>query len=70
MAGKSIVLPENPGLIKARDLDLGKLRRSLIKNALANTGKTPNEEDIKYLAEETNTDVDFVKTVLEELAKQ
>lgn len=68
--GKSIVLPDNPGLIKARDLDLGKLRRSLIKNALANTGKTPNEEDIKYLAEETNTDVDFVKTVLEELAKQ
>ena len=50
VAGKSIVLPENPGLIKARDLDLGKLRRSLIKNALANTGKTPNEEDIKYLA--------------------
>lgn len=67
--GKSIVLPENPGLIKARDLDLGKLRRSLIKNALVNTGKTPNEEDIKYLAEETNTDVDFVKSVLEELGK-
>ena len=67
--GKSIVLPENPGLIKARDLDLGKLRRSLIKNALVNTGKTPNEEDIKYLAEETNTDVDFVKSVLEELEK-
>ena len=70
VAGKRIVLPENPGLIKARDLDLTKLRKSLIKNALANTGKTPNEEDIKYLAEETNTDVDFVKTVLEELAKQ
>ena len=67
--GKSIVLPENPGLIKARDLDLGKLRRSLIKNALVNTQKTPNEEDIKYLAEETNTDVDFVKSVLEELGK-
>ena len=67
--GKGIVLPENPGLIKARDLDLGKLRRSLIKNALVNTGKTPNEEDIKYLAEETNTDVDFVKSVLEELGK-
>lgn len=67
--GKSIVLPENPGLIKARDLDLGKLRRSLIKNALVNTGKTPNEEDIKYLAEETNTDVDFVKSVIEELGK-
>ena len=67
--GKTIVLPENPGLIKARDLDLTKLRKSLIKNALENTGKTPNEEDIKYLAEETNTDVDFVKSVLEELGK-
>lgn len=67
--GKTIVLPENPGLIKARDLDLTKLRKSLIKNALENTGKTPNEEDIKYLAEETNTDVDFVKSVLVELGK-
>ena len=67
--GKTIVLPENPGLIKARDLDLTKLRKSLIKNALENTKKTPNEEDIKYLAEETNTDVDFVKSVLEELGK-
>lgn len=67
--GKTIVLPENPGLIKARDLDLTKLRKSLIKNALENTQKTPNEEDIKYLAEETNTDVDFVKSVLAELGK-
>ena len=67
--GKTIVLPENPGLIKARDLDLTKLRKSLIKNALENTGKTPNEEDIKYLAEETNTDVDFVKSALAELGK-
>ena len=67
--GKTIVLPENPGLIKARDLDLTKLRKSLIKNALENTQKIPNEEDIKYLAEETNTDVDFVKSVLAELGK-
>ena len=67
--GKTIVLPENPGLIKARDLDLTKLRKSLIKNALENTGKTPNEEDIKYLAEETNSDVEFVKSALAELGK-
>ena len=67
--GKTIVLPENPGLIKARDLDLTKLRKSLIKNALENTQKIPNEEDIKYLAEETNTDVDFVKSALSELGK-
>ena len=67
--GKTIVLPENPGLIKARDLDLTKLRKSLIKNAIENTGKTPNEEDIKYLAEETNSDVEFVKAALAELGK-
>lgn len=67
--GKTIVLPENPGLIKARDLDLTKLRKSLIKNALENTQKIPNEEDIKYLAEETNSDVEFVKAALAELGK-
>ena len=65
--GKNIVLPEHPSLIKAKDMDMAKLRKSLIKNALENTGKTPTEEDIEYLAKETNTDVDFVKSALAEL---
>lgn len=65
--GQNIILPEHPSLIKAVDMDMAKLRKSLIKNAIENTGKTPTEEDIEYLAKETNTDVDFVKSALEEL---
>ena len=65
--GVNIILPEHPSLIKAKDLDIAKLRRSLIKNAIENTGKTPDEADIEFLAKETKTDVDFVKATLAEL---
>ncbi|MDO5095919.1 MAG: 2-amino-4-oxopentanoate thiolase subunit OrtB [Peptostreptococcaceae bacterium] len=65
--GKNIILPEHPSLIKAKDLDMAKLRKSLIKNAIDNTGKTPTPEDIEFLAKETKTDVDFVKATLAEL---
>ncbi len=65
--GQSIVLPEHPSLIKAKDLDMTKLRKSLIKNALENTKKVPTEEDIEFLAKETKTDAAFVRAALEEL---
>ena len=65
--GKNIILPEHPSLIKAKDLDMAKLRKSLIKNAIENTGKTPTPEDIEFLAKETKSDVDFVKATLAEL---
>ena len=65
--GVNIILPEHPSLIKAKDLDIAKLRRSLIKNAIENTGKTPDEADIEFLAKETKSDVDFVKATLAEL---
>ena len=67
--GKNIVLPAHPSMIKVKDMDMAKLRRSLIKNALEMTGKTPTEEDIEYLAKETKTDVEFVKNALNELKK-
>ncbi len=65
--GKNIILPEHPSLIKAKDLDMAKLRKSLIKNAIEHTGKTPTPEDIEFLAKETKTDVDFVKATLAEI---
>ena len=67
--GKNIVLPAHPSMIKIKDMDMAKLRRSLIKNALEMTGKTPTEEDNEYLAKETKTDVEFVKNALNELKK-
>ncbi|MDW5300411.1 MAG: PLP-dependent lyase/thiolase, partial [Sedimentibacter sp.] len=64
VAGKNIILPSHPSLIKAEDADLNHMRKSLIKNALANYSVKPTAEDIAFLAEETNTDVEFVKNIL------
>ncbi|WMJ78098.1 MULTISPECIES: 2-amino-4-oxopentanoate thiolase subunit OrtB [unclassified Sedimentibacter] len=65
--GKNIILPSHPSLIKANDADVEHMRRSLIKNALKNYDVVPNDADIKFLAEETNTNVDFVKAAIKEL---
>jgi cysteine synthase len=63
--GKDIVLPKSPELIKARDFDLAKARKSYIRNSLSNTGiSNPDERDIKFLAEDANTDAAYVKEVL------
>lgn len=67
--GKNIVIPEHPSMIKVKDSNMTKLRKSLVKNALEMTGKVPTEEDIEYLAKETKTDVEFVKNALDELKK-
>ncbi len=65
--GKNIILPSHPSLIKANDANLDNMRRSLIKNAVANFNVKPTEEDIEFLAVETNTNVEFVKNVLASL---
>ena len=68
--GTNIILPANPGLIKCKDADLNHFRKSLIKKAVKKAGLTPAElkdADLNFLAEETKTDVDFVKKALEEL---
>lgn len=63
--GKNIIFPEKPELLKARDLDMDHMRRSLIKHAI---GTFPvdqlNEIDLQFLADETKTDVAYVKSVL------
>lgn len=66
--GKNIILPSHPSLIKAVDVDLDRMRRSLISKALKTYGVTePDALDIAFLAEETGTDQAYVKTVLESL---
>jgi hypothetical protein len=68
--GKNLILPARPSLIRAVDVDLDRIRRSLIKTALANYGKpaggSPSEADIAFLAEETRRDEDFVRRALGE----
>ena len=65
--GKTIILPESISMIKTEELDLEKLRVSTIKN-LIKTEKFMTTEDLDFLACETNTSLDFVKSVLRTLA--
>ena len=66
--GQSIILPEHPSMLGARPVDLDRMRASLIRNYInklkEDTGDEVthlSEEDIHFLAEETNQSVEFVK---------
>lgn len=66
--GKSIILPKDPAYIRAVDLDLSKIRQSIIKNALgAERPQSLSESDVAYLAAETGTDDAFVRAQLKTL---
>ncbi|SJZ76946.1 2-amino-4-oxopentanoate thiolase subunit OrtB [Selenihalanaerobacter shriftii] len=66
--GESVVIPEGPEQIQVEDLDLAKLKRSYIKNAVQrNEITTVTKEDIEFLIEETNTDKNFVINALKDL---
>jgi len=65
--GKSIILPSNSSEIRVKDHDLDHMRKSLIKNAIGSIEGQPTDEDIDYLAEETQQSVDFVKKAIAEL---
>lgn len=66
--GVNIILPDNPGLIKAVDLDILKMKRSYVKNCIENTGvKNPTEEDMEFLAEDTKSTKVYISKILEEI---
>lgn len=67
--GVNLVLPSDPGLIQVENVDLTHLRHSYIKKAMKkiNSLEDLDEADLIYMAEETKTDVDFVKETLKTL---
>ena len=65
--GENIILPSHPSLIKIKDLDLNKMRRSLVKMALKTYTNEPTEEDIEFLAADTKTNVAWVKETISNL---
>ncbi len=66
--GKNIILPRHPSMIKARDFDLNKARTSYIKNCVNACNATKiNQEDLRFLIEDTKSNEDFVSQVLKEL---
>jgi cysteine synthase len=65
--GENIILPSHPSLIRPKDVDIIHMRRSLIKMAINTYKVDPTEEDIAFLAEETNSSREFVIETLESL---
>jgi len=66
--GRSIILPEHPGLIRAVDIDLDGLRRSYIKNALAQLdGAELTAADIIFLSEDCRCTPEFVQAIAREV---
>lgn len=65
--GETIILPDDPSLIRAREFDMHALRKSYIKNAVKNNDlKKATSEDINYLSDETKLSIEEVKTLLKE----
>lgn len=66
--GTNIILPEHPSLIKARDFDLAKARKSYIKNCITNYAvKAVGKRDFNFLAKDTKSEEAFVRECLEEM---
>jgi cysteine synthase len=70
--GKTIVIPERPEQIRARDFDLERMRRSYVRNALKvmPEGYALTEDDVVFLAEDTNTAPTVVEMTIAELRQE
>ena len=61
------MIPEHPRQIRANEVSLEGLRRSYLRNALANiTTKTVTQTDLDYFVGETKSSREFVERVLAE----
>lgn len=64
--GKNIILPKEIEMLKAEDIEIRRLQKSLIKNA-TNGNFDLTSEELQFLAEEINDSVDVVNEIIEEL---
>ena len=67
--GVNVIIPESAKDFRVKDLDVDRMRNSLIKKALTTYTLEPTEEDVKFLAEETALTVEEVKARIEEIKK-
>ncbi|MDR7870068.1 MAG: 2-amino-4-oxopentanoate thiolase subunit OrtB [Tissierellaceae bacterium] len=66
--GQNIILPKDPSYIKLDELDLNKISKSYIRNALEYSKTTEiNNNDLEFLVEDTKSSVEFVKSILDEV---
>ncbi len=66
VAGKSIIIPERPEQIRAKDFDLSRMRRSYVRNALSHAGEgyVPTADDIEFLAADAHTTPAAVEEII------
>jgi hypothetical protein len=66
--GQSIIIPEEPGMIKARDLDLAKIRGSYLKKAINKSEiRELGAKELEFLAAEVNLDLARVREMISEI---
>ncbi len=66
--GQTIIMPEHPRMIQINDLDMDKIRKSLIKNAVKQSSNGEiTQADLDFLIEDTRTDKAYVMKALDEL---
>lgn len=68
VAGDNIILPSNPSLIHAKEVDLNHTRHSFIKNVLEKHAVL-SDSDIEFLALETKSSKEFVTDYIESIKK-
>jgi cysteine synthase len=64
--GKSIIIPERPEQIRAKEMDLARMRKSYVRNSLSHApeGYAPTSDDVAFLAEDTNSDPATVEEIV------
>jgi cysteine synthase len=67
--GQRIVIPEHPAQIRVADVDLGRVRRSYLRNAIASVpaDQALGDTDLAFLAAETRTSTSYVEEVIDGL---
>nr|WP_300002322.1 2-amino-4-oxopentanoate thiolase subunit OrtB [Tissierella sp.] len=66
--GQNIILPKDPSFVDLSELDLDKIKNSLIRNSVKDLNeKVLKLEDLNFLVEETKSDLEFVKAALDNL---
>ncbi|MGL5507393.1 MAG: 2-amino-4-oxopentanoate thiolase subunit OrtB, partial [Paraclostridium sp.] len=68
IVGENLILPRHPSLLKAKDLDMDKIRTSYVKNCIENYKVTSiSKEDLEFLIDETKSSEEFIIDITKSL---
>lgn len=68
ICGQNLILPSHPNLIKINEIDMNKIRKSYIKNAIENNqAEHLSEKDLEFLAKDSKSSKEFVTEVSKEI---